>query len=104
MIPYHDYEGAEYEYPEEEPMTEEQVAKVFEVATEDLRQKRKATNKDWLNSMSAETFADWLTDTFDLCGAGCSNCFVKELCFDEHNNKLPNDLIVEWLKQPHTFK
>lgn len=60
------------------------------------------TNKDWLNSMSAEVFADWLTDTFDLCGAGCSNCFVKEMCFDEHNNKMPNDLIVEWLKQPHT--
>ena len=85
-------------------MTEEQLANVFEVATEDLQEKRKATNKDWLNSMSAEAFADWLTETFDLCGAGCSNCFVKELCFYEHNNKLPNDLIVVWLKQPHITK
>ena len=84
-------------------MTEEQVAKVFEVATEDLRQKRKATNKDWLNSMSAEVFADWLTDTFDLCGAGCSNCFLKDICLTEENGdyKTKEQMIAEWLMKPH---
>ena len=82
-------------------MTEEQVAKVFEVATEDLRQKRKETNKDWLNSMSAETFADWLTDTFDLCGAGCSNCFVSKKCLSDDCNEMPTELIVGWLKEVH---
>ena len=62
------------------------------------------TNEQWIRHMNTEQLADWLTYTFDLCGAGCSNCFVKELCFDEHNNKMPNDLIVVWLKQPHTEK
>ena len=79
MIPYHDYEGAEYEYPEEEPMTEE----------------------EWVKSMTTEQFADWLTDTFDLCGAGCSNCFVRKLCFAELCDKMPTEVIVEWLKKPH---
>ena len=50
--------------------------------------------------MSAEDFADWLTETFDLCGAGCSNCFVKEMCFVD-NEMLPTEMIVKWLKQPH---
>lgn len=59
------------------------------------------TNEEWLRSATTEQLAEWLSNTFDLCGAGCSKCFVKELCFNEHINKMPSDLIVEWLKQHH---
>ena len=62
---------------------------------------REQTNDEWRRNCSREEFAGWLADTFDLCGAGCSKCFVKELCFDEHNNKMPGDLILDWLKQQH---
>lgn len=60
------------------------------------------TNEEWLKQANTEQLAEWLSNTFDLCGAGCSKCFVKELCFDEHNNKMPSDLVVEWLKQQHS--
>ena len=59
------------------------------------------TNEEYIKSLNTEQLAEWLANTFDLCGAGCSKCFVKELCFDEHNNKMPNDLMFEWLKKPH---
>ena len=59
------------------------------------------TNEEYLKSCTTEQLAEWLGNTFDLCGAGCSKCFIKELCFDEHNNKMPTELFVEWLKQPH---
>ena len=59
------------------------------------------TNEEYLRSCTTEQLAEWLGNTFDLCGAGCSKCFIKELCFDEHNNKMPTELFVEWLKQPH---
>ena len=62
------------------------------------------TNEEWFCTLTTEEKAEWLSKTFDLCGAGCSKCFVKELCFNEHINKMPSDLIVEWLKQPHTEK
>lgn len=57
------------------------------------------TNDEWRRTCSKEKFADWLEETFDLCGAGCSKCFVQKLCLDEHNNKMPRDLFVEWLKE-----
>lgn len=62
------------------------------------------TNEQWLKQCTTEQLAEWLSNTFDLCGAGCSKCFVKELCFNEPLNKMPSDLIVKWLKQPHSFE
>ena len=66
-----------------------------------FKEKGAMTNEEWLHTLNTEQLAEWLANTFDLCGAGCRKCFIKELCFDEHINKTPNDLIVEWLKQPH---
>ena len=72
----------------------------FEEAKERLGIKP-MTNEEYLKSLNTEQLAEWLGNTFDLCGAGCSKCFIKEFCFDEHNNKMPTELFVEWLKEIH---
>lgn len=59
------------------------------------------TNEEWFCKLSTEEKAKWLSETFDICGAGCGKCFIRELCFDEHNNKMPTDLFAVWLKQKH---
>lgn len=61
---------------------------------------RNMTNDEWRRTCSTEEFAEWLFETFDLCGAGCSNCFVQKMCFVD-NDKMPTEMFVEWLKQPH---
>jgi len=58
------------------------------------------TNEQWFCSLSTEEKAEWLTSTFDLCGAGCGNCFVIDKC----NNNVgicPTDYITAWLKEVH---
>jgi hypothetical protein len=73
-------------------MTEEQVAKVFEVATEDLRQKRKATNEDWFCSLSTEEKAKWIATQ-------CGNA-VMESTYDV--SKLRKKMYwLDWLKEKH---
>lgn len=65
-----------------------------------FKTKKPLTNEEWFNTLTTEEKANWLADTFDLCGAGCSNCFVKEMCFVDQEI-MPEEMIVEWLKQPH---
>ena len=59
------------------------------------------TNEEYLRSLNTEQLADWLTDTFDLCGAGCSNCLVSKKCLSDDCNEMPTELIVDWLKKVH---
>ena len=76
-------------------MTEEQVAKFFEVATEALRQKRKVTNEEWLRQCTTEQFAEWLRGVYWHCHEiDCEHCNYPWRCMEKGD-------IVEWLKQPH---
>ena len=76
----------------------EEARKVYKQCPKKVEQ----TNEEWLRSLNTEQLADWLTDTFDLCGAGCSNCFVSKKCLRDDCNEMPTELIVEWLKEKHT--
>ena len=58
------------------------------------------TNEEWFCGLSTEEKAEWLLNTFDLCGAGCSNCFVQKFCF-LGNDKTLKEMFVEWLKEKH---
>ena len=63
------------------------------------------TNEDWLRTATTEQLAEHLASTFDLCGAGCHHCFLANVCLTKAksgNCLTQEQMIVEWLKQPHT--
>ena len=65
---------------------------------------REQTNKEWIQSATTEQLAGFLALKFDLCGAGCSNCFLKDPCLTEAENgdyKTQEQVIAEWLMKPH---
>lgn len=78
MTSYHDYEGAEYEYPphEEEPMT----------------------TKEWLHTLNTEQLADVFFDYRYI------NATPQQQLWLSANEDFVKGGIVKWLKQPHTIK
>ena len=65
------------------------------------------TNEEYLKSLDTEQLAEYLAYNFDLCGAGCHHCFLAKTCLTKAKNGNPltqEQMIVEWLKQPHTEK
>ena len=54
------------------------------------------TNEEWLRSATTEQLAEWLQEHMD-----CASCSCKTICRQGHDCKLA---LMEWLKQPHTFK
>lgn len=63
------------------------------------------TNEEYLRSCTTEQLAERLASTFDLCGAGCHHCFLANVCLTKAKNGnclTQEQMIVEWLKQPHT--
>lgn len=65
------------------------------------------TNEGWLRTATTEQLAEYLASTFDLCGAGCHHCFLANVCLTKAKNGnclTQEQMIVEWLKQPHTTK
>ena len=80
MTSYHDYEGAEYEYPphEEEPMT----------------------NEEWLKQCTTEQLAGWLIEVTEYCfdcGLNINNNVLCPFgkCIDKECDAL------DWLKEKH---
>lgn len=62
------------------------------------------TNEEWLQTATTEQLAEYLASTFDLCGAGCHHCFLANVCLTKAKNGnclTQEQMIVEWLKQPH---
>ena len=62
------------------------------------------TNEEYLKSCNTEQLAEYLASTFDLCGAGCHHCFLANVCLTKARNGnclTQEQMIVEWLKQPH---
>ncbi len=76
MIPYHDYEGAEYEYPphEEEPMT----------------------NEAWLKSLSTEELANYIATQ-------CADAIRlwREMQYWTAHEKCKSNKWYVWLKEVH---
>ena len=65
------------------------------------------TEQEYLQSCNTEQLAEYLASTFDLCGAGCHHCFLANVCLTKAKNGnclTQEQMIVEWLKQPHTPK
>lgn len=61
-------------------------------------------NEEWIKSANTEQLAGFLALKFDLCGAGCHNCFLKDPCLTEAKNgdyKTQEEMIAEWLMKPH---
>ena len=75
MTSYHDYEGAEYEYPphEEEPMT----------------------NEEWLRSCTTEQLAEWINNIVD--DGIIKAWMIKNNCCGDYLES-----VKWWLKQPHS--
>ena len=70
-----------------------------------LEPELKLTSKEWLRQCNTEQLAEYLASTFDLCGAGCHHCFLANVCLTKAKNGnclTQEQMIVEWLKQPHT--
>jgi hypothetical protein len=62
------------------------------------------TNEEYLKSCNTEQLAEYLANTFDLCGAGCHNCFLANVCLTKAKNGnclTQEQIIFEWLKQLH---
>ena len=65
------------------------------------------TNEEHIKSLNTERLAEYLASTFDLCGAGCHHCFLAKECLTKAKNGnclTQEQMIVEWLKQPHSSK
>ena len=65
---------------------------------------RERTNKEWIQSATTEQLAGFLALKFDLCGAGCHNCFLKDDCLTKAKDgdyKTQEQMIAEWLMKPH---
>ncbi len=65
------------------------------------------TEQEYLQTCDTEQLAEYLAYNFDLCGAGCHHCFLAKICLTKAKNGNPltqEQMIVEWLKQPHTEK
>ena len=65
------------------------------------------TEQEYLQTCTTEQLAEYLASTFDLCGAGCHHCFLANVCLTKAKNGnclTQEQMIVEWLKQPHTPK
>ena len=65
------------------------------------------SEEEWLRQATTEQLAEYLASTFDLCGAGCHHCFLANVCLTKAKNGnclTQEQMIVEWLKQPHTIK
>lgn len=63
------------------------------------------TEQEYLQTCNTEQLAEYLASTFDLCGAGCHHCFLANVCLTKAKNGnclTQEQMIVEWLKQPHT--
>ena len=73
----------------------------------ELEKPKPMTNEEYLRSCTTEQLAEYLASTFDLCGAGCHHCFLANVCLTKAKNGnclTQEQMIVEWLKQPHTPK
>lgn len=73
-------------------MTEEQVAKVFKIAAEDLRQKRKVTNEEWFSQLPTKEKANVLAK---MCIEA-----IRDYEWSE-TKRCSNDYWVRWLKEKH---
>ena len=62
------------------------------------------TNEEWIQSATTKQLAEFLADKFDLCGAGCHNCFLAEECLTKAKDgdyRTQEQMIADWLKQQH---
>lgn len=64
----------------------------------ELNKPKQMTNEEWFCGLSTEEKAEWLTGTFDLCGTGCSRCFLKDRCFADDGHDI-TEYLVKWLKE-----
>ena len=83
------------------PMTFEEAKRLLGIVDSEPLQ---MTNEEYLKSCNTEQLAEYLASTFDLCGAGCHHCFLANVCLTKAKNGnclTQEQMIVEWLKQPH---
>ena len=65
------------------------------------------TEQEYIQTCNTEQLAEYLASTFDLCGAGCHNCFLAEECLTKAKDgdyRTQEQMIADWLKQQHTVK